>query len=71
MIKTNNDLSKTKSEIIKLNDIKLRQLDEISILKNELNQKERSVKLLQLSEQSISHDYIAQIEKLENKMKVI
>jgi hypothetical protein len=45
-------------------------LDEISAMKSELNQKERTIKQLQLSEQSISHDYQTQLEKLEAKLKV-
>ena len=64
-------MSKFKSEITKLNEIKGRQMDEISQIKNELSNRDRTIKQLQLSEQSISHDFLMQIEKLENKIKVI
>lgn len=64
-------MNKCKSEITKLNEIKSKQLDEITSLKTEISQKERTIKQLQLSEQSISHDYETQIEKLEAKLKVI
>ena len=64
-------MNKCKSEITKLNEIKSKQLDEITSLKTEISQKERTIKQLQLSEQSISHDYETQIEKLEAKLKVL
>jgi len=71
LIVINNELNKYKSELFEMSEINRKLRDDLSKFSNDENTKERTLKQLKLSNDTQKHQFSIELEKLENKYKVI